>query len=56
MSMFLRCGYIIGIFPERTTRKNGDEFFGEFDKGFISLAKRNNAFIQPILIYWVYET
>lgn len=53
MSMFLRCGYIIGIFPEGTTRKNGDEFFGEFDKGFISLAKRNNASIQPILIYWV---
>ena len=52
MSMFLKSGFSIGIFPEGTTRKDGDNFFGSFDKGFAELAHRNNAAVQPILIYW----
>ncbi len=55
MSIFLKCGCRVGIFPEGTTRKNGDAFFGEFDQGFVSLAERNHAVIQPILLYWYGE-
>ena len=52
MSLFLQNGYSVGIFPEGTTRKYHNEFFGNFDPLFVKLAKRNNAVIQPILICW----
>ena len=52
MQMFLHQGFNIGIFPEGTTRKQGDSFFGAFDRGFAELSVSNNAVIQPILLYW----
>lgn len=52
MYRFLLNGFSIGIFPEGTTRKENNLFFGNFDKGFADLAVKSAAIIQPILIYW----
>lgn len=52
MSFFLKNGFDVGIFPEGTTRKTKGNFWGEIDPSFVELAKRNNALIQPILIFW----
>lgn len=49
---FLSIKSNVGIFPEGTTRKINGEFFGEFDDSFIRLAKKNDSWIQPILILW----
>ena len=46
-------GFAIGIFPEATTRKKDGCFFGDFNTTFVKLAVRNNARIQPVLLYWL---
>ncbi|MDO4966530.1 MAG: 1-acyl-sn-glycerol-3-phosphate acyltransferase [Lachnospiraceae bacterium] len=54
MSSFLKNNYYVGIFPEGTTnRKSGD--FGTFDPAFLTLAKKNNSWIQPITLFWTNE-
>lgn len=55
MQNFLNYKQYIGIFPEGTTRKENGEDFGNFDPAFIALAKRNDAWIQPITILWIKE-
>ena len=52
MQLFLHQGFNVGIFPEGTTRKQGDNFFGTFDSGFAELSISNNAVKQPVLLYW----
>ena len=53
MNLFLNNGFAIGIFPEATTRKKDGCFFGDFNTTFVKLAVRNNARIQPVLLYWL---
>jgi 1-acyl-sn-glycerol-3-phosphate acyltransferase len=53
MTNFLRLGYNIGIFPEGTTRRPEGKDFGEFDSSFVTLAKKNHSYIQPITVMWV---
>lgn len=55
MQLFLGNHQCIGIFPEGTTSRPQDADFGVFDPAFIALAKRNNAWIQPITILWIKE-
>ena len=52
MHRFLKNGFRVGIFPEGTTRKKTGEFFGNFDKMFVLLAKKSKALIQPVTMYW----
>lgn len=49
---FLSVNGCVGIFPEGTTRKENGNFWGEFDDTFVRVAKKNNAWIQPITIMW----
>ena len=53
MQNFLKQKQYVGIFPEGTTRKNEGEDFGVFSPAFITLAKKNNSWIQPITILWI---
>lgn len=53
MHLFLKNKQYVGIFPEGTTNKSKTEDFGVFDPAFISLAKRNDAWIQPVTMYWI---
>lgn len=55
MNDFLRNKYLVGIFPEGTTRKKPGEEFGTFDPSFITLAKKNDSWIQPITTLWIKE-
>lgn len=52
MDLFLRNGYKIGIFAEGTTKRDIGQDFGTFDDSFLRLAKRNNAWIQPVTLFW----
>ncbi|MBQ3021016.1 MAG: 1-acyl-sn-glycerol-3-phosphate acyltransferase [Bacilli bacterium] len=53
MQTFLKYKQYVGIFPEGTTNKTPGRDFGDFDPAFISLAKKNDAWIQPITILWI---
>lgn len=55
MSNFLKNKQVVGIFPEGTTNKSKDKDFGEFDSAFISLAKKNDSFVQAVTILWIKE-
>ena len=53
MTVFLRAGYKIGIFPEGTTRKPIGHDFGTFDPSFLALARKTGAHVQPITVMWI---
>lgn len=53
MSNFLNINQNIGIFGEGTTRRPANSDFGTFDDSFILLAKKNNAWVQPITTLWI---
>ena len=53
MNLFLKYKKLIGIFPEGTINRPEGQDFGTFDPAFISLAKNNNSWIQPITILWI---
>ena len=55
MNLFLRNKFSVGIFAEGTTRRPTGADFGKFDDAFIILAKKNDAWIQPITILWIKE-
>ena len=55
MDSFLKINSQIGIFAEGTTRRPEGSDFGTFDPAFLTLAKRNNAWIQPITSLWIKE-
>lgn len=52
VNLFLKNKQYIGIFPEGTTNKSNTDDFGDFDSTFIKIAQKNNAYIQPITIFW----
>ena len=52
MSMCLKVGGRVGIFPEGTTTREGDKDFNDFDPGFLVLAAQTRALIQPITVLW----
>lgn len=54
MLNFLKEKQYIGIFPEGTTNKSENDF-GTFDSGFIQIAMKTNACIQPITVLWIKE-
>lgn len=45
----------IGLFPEGTTMREPGQDFNQFDASFIHTAKRNHAWIQPIITLWIRE-
>ena len=53
MNNYLKIKSKIGIFGEGTTRRPPQADFGNFDRTFIALAKKNHSIIQPITILWV---
>ena len=53
MNNFLKIKENIGIFAEGTTRRPPNQDFGTFDDAFIHLAKKNDAWIQPITTLWI---
>lgn len=53
MNNFLKYHEPIGIFGEGTTKHPENQYFGNFDDSFLTLAKKNNAWIQPVTITWV---
>lgn len=53
MHEFLKNKQYVGIFPEGTTNKSKDVDFGVFDTSFINLAKKSDAWIQPITMLWI---
>ncbi len=55
MYNFLVIKQKLGIFPEGTTRKGPGREFGDFDDGFVKIAKKTNAYIQPITSLWINE-
>ena len=55
MDSFLKINSQIGIFAEGTTRRPEGSDFGTFDPAFLTLAKRNNVWIQPITSLWIKE-
>lgn len=50
---FLKIRQQIGIFPEGTTRRPEGQEFGTFDDSFLTLAKKTNAWVQPITTLWI---
>lgn len=52
MCLFLKNGYKIGIFAEGTTRRPAGQDFGCFDDSFLRLAKKTEAWVQPVTIFW----
>lgn len=54
MLNFLKQKQYVGIFPEGTTNKSENDF-GTFDPGFIQIAMKTNAHIQPITVLWIKE-
>lgn len=55
MSLFLKNNQCIGIFPEGTTNKDKTKDFGVFEPSFLSLAKSDDAWIQPVNVLWIKE-
>ena len=55
MSLFLKNNQYVGIFPEGTTNKDKSKDFGVFESSFLSLARGNNAWEQPINVLWIKE-
>ena len=53
MNNFLKINSKIGIFGEGTTLKDKERNFGEFDDSFLLLAKKCDAWIQPITTLWL---
>lgn len=53
MVLFLKSNQYVGIFPEGTTNKDKSKDFGVFDPNFLTLAKKNNSWIQPINVLWI---
>lgn len=53
MANFLKIKSKIGIFAEGTTRKPEGKEFGRFDPGFLTLAKKSDAIVQPITVLWI---
>lgn len=53
MLLFLKNKQYIGIFPEGTTNKDKNKTFGIFDPNFLSIAKKDNSWVQPINILWI---
>lgn len=52
MNYCLNNRFKLGIFPEGTIRREEGRDFGNFDSSFIVLAKKNDAWIQPVTILW----
>lgn len=52
MCLFLKNKYKIGIFAEGTTRRPVGQDFGEFDDSFLRIARKTEAWIQPITLFW----
>lgn len=55
MSLFLKNNQYVGIFPEGTTNKDKSKDFGVFESSFLSLARSNNAWVQPINVLCIKE-
>jgi len=55
MLNFLNQKQYVGIFPEGTTNKSENDF-GTFDPGFVQIAMKTNAHIQPITVLWIKES
>ena len=55
MSLFLKNNQYVGIFPEGTTNKDKTKDFGVFDPNFLTLAKKDNSWVQPINVLWIKE-
>jgi 1-acyl-sn-glycerol-3-phosphate acyltransferase len=54
MNGFLNIGCSIGIFGEGTTLKEPEtKDFNRFDTSFLLLAKRSNAWVQPVTTLWI---
>lgn len=53
MVLFLKNNQYVGIFPEGTTNKDKTKDFGVFDPNFLTLAKKNNSWIQPVNVLWI---
>lgn len=54
ISKFLKDCRNIGIFPEGTTNKHPDQYdLGEVKPGLSIIARKNDAWIQPISLVWI---
>ncbi len=54
MSRFLKDCRSIGIFPEGTTNKHPDQYdLGEVKPGLSIIARKSDAWIQPISLVWI---
>lgn len=52
MIQFLRANQPVGIFPEGTTKRPEGAEFGSFDRSFLLLAHKTNAWVQPVTTLW----
>lgn len=55
MVLFLKNNQYVGIFPEGTTNKDKTKDFGVFDPNFLTLAKKDNSWVQPVNVLWIKE-
>lgn len=55
MIFFLKNNQYVGIFPEGTTNKDKTKDFGVFDPSFLTIAKKDNSWVQPINVLWIKE-
>lgn len=55
MVRFLNANQPIGIFPEGTIRRPAGVNFGTFDNSFLALARKTDAWVQPITTLWINE-
>ncbi|HBA37738.1 MAG TPA: hypothetical protein DCY94_03360 [Firmicutes bacterium] len=54
MSRYLKENRSLGIFPEGTTNKHPDQYdIGPVKPGFAVVARKGDAWIQPISILWI---
>lgn len=52
MLQFLRANQPVGIFPEGTTKRPEGAEFGTFDRSFLLLARKTDAWVQPVTTLW----
>lgn len=52
ITMCLKVGGRVGIFPEGTTSREVDKDFNDFDPSFLTAARQTKALIQPITVLW----
>jgi len=50
---FLRIGSSIGVMGEGT--ENKESYSNDFDSFFLRMAKKHNAWVQPITVLWIKE-